>query len=97
MSSENFDDFVNEFFEKGGSGLNVTLPINKGHASAKHLDSVSKSAEAANTLYLNGDGEICAANTDGPGLIADIKLNKNTQIKEKTFYCLVQEEQSAVL
>ena len=89
VSSENFDDFVNEFFEKGGSGLNVTLP-HKQRACiiAKHLDFVSKSAGAANTLYLNGDGEICAANTDGPGLIADIKLNKNTQIKGKDLLLL---------
>ena len=41
VSSENFDDFVNEFFEKGGSGLNVTLPHKQRACKiAKHLDFV---------------------------------------------------------
>ena len=84
-----FEEFVSEFFKGGGLGLNVTLPHKeRAYKLARNSDQVAQAAEAANTLLLNSTGEICAANTDGPGLVADIKLNNGVQIRGKDLLLL---------
>ena len=87
--TEKFDEFVAKFFKEGGSGLNVTLPHKeRAYKLAKSCDSGSKKAEAANTLFQNSAGEICAANTDGRGLVVDLKSNNGTEIKGKDLLLL---------
>ena len=87
--TEKFDEFVAKFFKEGGSGLNVTLPHKeRAYKLAKSCDSGSKKAEAANTLFQNSTGEICAANTDGRGLVVDLKSNNGTEIKGKDLLLL---------
>ena len=82
--AKKFEEFVSEFFKDGGSGLNVTLPHKeRAYKLARNCDQGAQTAEAANTLFLNSTGEICAANTDGPGLVADIKFNNGVQIRGK--------------
>ena len=77
----NFDDFVIKFFAEGGSGLNVTLPHKeRAYKIAKCLEPRAEQAGAANTLFISGEGEICGDNTDGPGLINDIKCNNGIDI-----------------
>ena len=77
----NFDDFVIRFFAEGGSGLNVTLPHKeRAYKIAKFLEPRAEQAGEANTLFISGEGEICGDNTDGPGLIKDIKCNNGIDI-----------------
>ena len=86
---ENFDEFVRNFFLTGGSGLNITLPHkHRAYKLAQRCDSSSKTAKAANTLYQNNSGQLCAANTDGKGLVIDIKLNNDTEIRGKDLLLL---------
>lgn len=57
-------------------GCNVTVPFKeKACAMAKHKDEAVVMARAANTLMLNDAGELCAFNTDGIGLVADLTNN----------------------
>ena len=62
-----------QFLAAGGEGCNITLPL-KGEAMelAVHCSEHVALAEAANTLVRTGDGWR-AENTDGIGLISDLK------------------------
>ena len=71
---DKFEQFVFEFFEKGGLGLNVTLPFkaqafNLAHTKTKR----AQYALASNTLWQDEQGLIHADNTDGVGLVRDLK------------------------
>ncbi len=68
-----FANFVDQFFAQGGGGLNVTLPHKEAaFALAQQKTEQAQLARAANTLWLNGDGELVADNTDGTGIINDL-------------------------
>jgi shikimate dehydrogenase len=68
-----FADFAAEFFMMGGAGCNVTVPFKEeACAFANRLSERAQLAGAANTLLLEDDG-VFADNTDGVGLIRDLK------------------------
>lgn len=70
------NDFVNHvrgFFAQGGKGLNITVPFKeKAFALAAQLSPSAKLAGAVNTLWMK-DGELHGCNTDGTGLVDDLK------------------------
>lgn len=67
---------VGEFRDRGGLGLNVTLPY-KGEALeyATELSERARRAQAVNTLAWREDGGVLGDNTDGAGLVRDIEHN----------------------
>lgn len=73
------DDFagtVTGFFQRGGQGLNVTVPFKE--QAWKLADRRTERAElagAANTLYQDSEGLLTADNTDGKGLVMDLSEN----------------------
>ncbi len=73
------DDFagtVTGFFQRGGQGLNVTVPFKE--QAWKLADRRTERAElagAANTLYEDSEGLLTADNTDGKGLVMDLAEN----------------------
>lgn len=76
--------FFAAFFAKGGAGLNITAPfkhlaldfaLNNGGASG-----FAKRAQAANVL-VQKDGGIVGYNTDGAGLVIDIRRHLGITIK----------------
>lgn len=72
---DQFEATVAGFFERGGRGLNVTVPF-KGQAwkmAAKRAERAEK-AGAANTLLLDSKGLLTADNTDGTGLVRDLTV-----------------------
>lgn len=70
---EEFSGFVAGFFDRGGRGLNVTLPHKIVAVEAvNELTSRAAHAAAVNTLALRDDGTILGDNTDGPGLVRDL-------------------------
>ena len=75
--------FIAEYKNKGGKGLNVTLP----HKTAvmEYADEVSSRAAqagAVNTLLFD-ENKIIGDNTDGIGLISDLENNFHQNIKNK--------------
>jgi len=80
VALDGFDAAVQAFAAAGGRGCNVTVPFKL--QAAQLADSRSERVQlagAANTLVLS-DGRIHADNTDGLGLVADIRDNAGQAI-----------------
>ena len=76
VAEGDFESYVEQFFNRGGKGLNITVPFKQcAFALAKHPSAAASLAAAANTLWRNADGELCADNTDGVGMVRDITAN----------------------
>ena len=79
---EKFSASVDEFFHNGGHGLNVTVPF-KLEASS-YVDQRTQRAFLAgsvNTLWRNEKGVTYGDNTDGIGLLNDLKHNLGWRLK----------------
>ncbi|WP_148860988.1 shikimate dehydrogenase [Marinobacter fonticola] len=73
---DGFADTVNTFFERGGKGLNVTVPFKEqAWTLVEERTPAAEVAGAVNTLYLDGQQRLCGDNTDGPGLVRDLTVN----------------------
>lgn len=69
------------FFAAGGAGANVTLPHKRAAFEFCHsLTGRARKAGAVNTLLNEGDG-ILGDNTDGAGLVRDLKVNNRVRIR----------------
>ncbi len=80
---DGFEATARQFFSDGGKGLNVTLPFK--HEAWKLVDKHDNSARdagAVNTITLEGDKRV-GYNTDGIGLVTDIRQNFGYQITGK--------------
>ncbi len=65
------------FFSEGGKGGNVTVPFKEeAFLFADCLTERAKSARAVNTLALLDDGTVLGDNTDGAGLVEDLRSKK---------------------
>jgi shikimate dehydrogenase len=62
------------FFADGGRGLNVTVPFKQEAwtLASSHLSDRARLAGAVNTLWMR-DGALHGCNTDGVGLVADLR------------------------
>ena len=68
-----FNSKVNQLFEDGYSGINVTLPLKE--TAFLYADKKSEEAllaESVNTLFLKGSS-VCGETTDGQGLLLDLQ------------------------
>lgn len=73
-SPAQFAAAVAEFFRCGGAGANVTVPFKTAAAQlVTHQTERAARAGAVNTLIPLGHGQILGDNTDGYGLVADLK------------------------
>jgi shikimate dehydrogenase len=64
------------FFDGGGRGLNVTVPFKQeACAFAGTLTPRAHDAGAVNTLAMLADGTLLGDNTDGAGLVRDLRHN----------------------
>ena len=73
LQRDTFEPFVRNFFAAGGVGLNVTLPFKlQANECARWHDVSAHQAAAANTLAMTDQG-IGAWNTDGAGLVNDLR------------------------
>lgn len=73
---DGFKAVAKDFFEAGGSGLNITLPF-KGDAY-EFVDERTERAQAAlavNTISILPNGKLLGDNTDGVGIVSDILNN----------------------
>ncbi len=72
-----FGEVVRRFRAAGGLGMNVTLPFKEeAFALADSRTPRAELAGAVNTLSFRDDGAVHGDNTDGVGLIADLRDNQ---------------------
>jgi shikimate dehydrogenase len=73
VSPAEFATFVAGFFDRGGRGLNITVPHKIAAVeAANELTARAAHAASVNTLALRDDGTILGDNTDGVGLVRDL-------------------------
>jgi len=89
VPAEQFTDVVTQFFANGGKGLNCTVPLKElAWAYAEHKTERAQLAKAVNTLALQQDGAILADNTDGIGLVTDLKHNHDITLSGRRILIL---------
>lgn len=75
---------LSDFFLQGGKGANITLPFKQqAWKFADELTERASLAGAVNTLKINKNGKILGDNTDGIGLISDLKRLNMLKINDK--------------
>ena len=73
---EEFATSLRAFFAQGGKGCNVTVPFKEqAFALVDRLSPRARRAGAVNTIKLTDDGVLLGDNTDGAGLVADLKAH----------------------
>ena len=73
---DEFASALNHFFAEGGKGCNVTVPFKEqAFVLVERLSPRAKRAGAVNTIKLTDDGVLLGDNTDGAGLVADLKAH----------------------
>jgi shikimate dehydrogenase len=74
---------VADFFEGGGSGLNITVPHKlSAFALAGRSSERARLAGAVNTLWSEADGRVLVGdNTDGAGLVRDLTANLGLPVR----------------
>lgn len=84
-----FDQAVGNFFAHDGKGLNITVPFKQeAWKLADELSERARLAGAVNTLKPSADGKIMGDNTDGIGLVRDLKNNLGIHLQEKRILLL---------
>jgi shikimate dehydrogenase len=79
-----FAEAVAAFQDSGGRGLNVTLPFKEeAFAIADTASEPATRAGAANTLCFDTAGKCHADNTDGIGLIRDLRDNHGIALEDR--------------
>ncbi|MBC7192687.1 shikimate dehydrogenase [Marinobacter sp.] len=82
LSAGNFESRIRSEFDHGWKGFNVTVPFKEAAWNIAEVRTTrAEKAGAANTLYLNENGQLTADNTDGIGLVTDIQNNLGFNIK----------------
>ncbi|MFC3094216.1 shikimate dehydrogenase [Alteromonas sediminis] len=74
-TTEQFIEDISHFFSNSECvGCNITAPFKEqAFQLVSHRDDSARLAKAVNTIYRNDKNELCGANTDGVGLVNDIK------------------------
>lgn len=73
-TKEDFVDDVNHFFSRTGKGLNVAFPFKEdAYQLADQLTSRARIAKSVNTLAVLNNGHIIGDNTEGFGIVMDLK------------------------
>ena len=76
-----FDAVAAAFLAGGGHGMNVTVPFKEAaHAFADTCSERAQAAGAVNTLRAEPDGSCYGDNTDGIGLLRDLRRNHGVAV-----------------
>lgn len=71
---DTFEETIKKFFQAEGQGCNITVPFKeRAWQMAEIKTPRAEKAGAVNTLWKNPQGQLCADNTDGVGLVRDLK------------------------
>jgi shikimate dehydrogenase len=86
---DELDDAIRTFFADGGHGLNVTVPHKTDvMALMDKLTPQAKLAGAVNTITRLPDGTLEGDNTDGIGLITDLRDNLHIELMDSSILVL---------
>lgn len=78
-----FEQAVGNFNASAGKGLNITVPFKQeAFAVVNEISDRAKRAGAVNTIKFDGD-KIIGDNTDGIGLVNDLKNNLQLELTDK--------------
>jgi shikimate dehydrogenase len=89
VAPEDFRGQVLEFFTRGGRGLNVTVPHKEAAAElSNELTARADRAGAVNTLMMNADNGLLGDNTDGHGLVTDLRKNLALEVTNERILIL---------
>lgn len=81
VAAGKLEQAVDQFMRTGGRGLNVTLPHKQdAQALCDVLSERARTAGAVNTLTIH-EKEVHGDNTDGIGLLRDLAINLNVELK----------------
>lgn len=84
-----FTSALRGFLASGGKGLNVTLPFKEEAFALCHVHTPrARKAHAVNTLYVHEDGTLAGDNTDGVGLVRDLRQNHALTLKGRRILLL---------
>lgn len=87
-TSETFFSTAHAFLQQG-KGLNITAPFKQlGLKLAQTLHPRAQEARATNLILKKEDGTLVADNTDGIGLITDLKINHSFDVRDKKILIL---------
>ena len=79
---DDFETAVISFFNEGGKGLNITVPFKERAWQMSQVKSKRAAvAGAVNTLLVGKDGKVYGDNTDGVGLVKDLRCNNSCRIQ----------------
>jgi shikimate dehydrogenase len=85
---DDFTAFAKAFFQHG-RGANVTVPFKEeAYRLADSLTERGRRAGAVNTLIKQPDGSLLGDNTDGAGLVRDLKVNHGVTLSGKRILLL---------
>ena len=89
VAVDEFEVAVSTFFNNGDQGLSITVPFKeKAWGLAEVKTERAKKAGAVNTLWLSDDGYLNGDNTDGLGLVRDLKDNNGIVLKDSRILVL---------
>jgi len=80
---DRFSTVVLKFRDEGGKGLNVTLPFKQEAWRLADFHSPGAGAAGAVNTLAFADGRIAGHNTDGTGLMRDLKDNQGCAVRGK--------------
>ncbi len=77
-----FEETVYGFVQSGGLGMNITVPFKQqAWAMSDQLSERANRAGAVNTLTRMADGKLSGDNTDGAGLVRDLRFNCQVPVR----------------
>ena len=84
-----FIETVEKFHSNNGLGLNVTVPFKiEAYQACHQLNDYAQAAKAVNTITFNDQLGWLGANTDGVGLLQDLKINLGFDLQNKKILIL---------
>ncbi len=84
VEQNGFSQAIEFYFDQGGHlGLSVTVPFKEQAWQLAEIKTErAEKAGALNTLWLDGEGKLNGDNTDGLGLVRDLKVNNGISLKD---------------
>ena len=86
---DGFAKAIDLFFRNGDLGLSITVPFKEEAWQLSEIKTArAEKAGAVNTLWVDAEGKLHGDNTDGLGLVSDLKRNHQIMLTNKRMLIL---------